>query len=145
MANPPRATDAALWQMREDGFSYRDIADYYGLSIDSVRGRVSRYKRTISAQTGRDVNARIWREVNEWIDDDGLLENAVDDPVKWKKEHIFINRLPPSGIKFKYTSRGFGRLESVLKKGIGNGIEYYSYIWYSGGSWYYGIEDPSEI
>jgi hypothetical protein len=43
-------TDEALFYLKQANLTYRAIADQYGLSEDSVRGRISRYRRELALE-----------------------------------------------------------------------------------------------
>lgn len=64
-------TDEALFYLKQANISYRAIADNYGLSEDSVRSRVSRYRRQLEQENTdlRAENERLKAQLAEREDD----------------------------------------------------------------------------
>jgi transposase len=138
MARRRIATDKELYLLRQEGVSYRQMAQYYGLSENSIRGRVSRYKAKVApdAEHIKDVKRAIAYE------EEFAAELGIGN--QWIKDHV--HKGEPRRVELTYISRtGYKNPEQVLKRVFGSGIEDYQHIWYDEDDdlWYYGVEEVS--
>lgn len=85
-------TDAELLRAHERGASYKDIAEQYGLSVDSVRGRV-------------------WRERNGLSGNDNLYRHDLGTPWKLDGDYIIIG-----DVQLPTTDYGFSALPLAIAK-----------------------------